>query len=76
MLIDDLLPRIVSESWRDAGFLERLRSDARSTLREQFGYDVPAGVELSFSAGTSATVQVSIVLPCAPAGDFTEFFAC
>ncbi|WNR44548.1 NHLP leader peptide family RiPP precursor [Paenibacillus roseipurpureus] len=64
MSMDTLKVKIIKKAWEDADFKARLLADPRSALKQDFGIDVPEGIELSVLAETSA--HYALVIPPQP----------
>ncbi|WP_116136273.1 BMA_0021/BMA_0022 family TOMM bacteriocin [Trinickia diaoshuihuensis] len=72
----------IALAWRDADFLGELRKDPKQALKDQFGYEYPAQVNLKVNNNTSTWLPdltggwktnqlnaLELVLPPAPAPD-------
>ncbi|OAS16728.1 NHLP leader peptide family RiPP precursor [Paenibacillus oryzisoli] len=64
MSMDTLKEKIIKKAWEDADFKARLLADPRSALKQDFGIDVPEGIELSVLAETPA--HYALVIPPQP----------
>ncbi|MGO4498249.1 NHLP leader peptide family RiPP precursor [Paenibacillus sp. 2RAB27] len=64
MSMDTLKVKIIKKAWEDADFKARLLADPRSALKQDFGIEVPEGIELSVLAETPA--HYALVVPPQP----------
>ncbi|WP_082595934.1 NHLP leader peptide family RiPP precursor [Paenibacillus sp. Soil750] len=64
MSMDTLKVKIIKKAWEDADFKARLLADPRSALKQDFGIEVPEGIELSVLAETPA--HYALVIPPQP----------
>lgn len=64
MSVDSLKVQIIKKAWEDPAFKELLLSDPKAALKQAFGIDVPAGIELKVVEETPTSF--ALVLPPSP----------
>ncbi len=47
MSLESLKVQIIKKAWEDAAFKAKLVSDPKSAIKEVFGVEIPAGIELN-----------------------------
>ncbi|OAS16730.1 NHLP leader peptide family RiPP precursor [Paenibacillus oryzisoli] len=64
MSIDTLKVNIIKKAWEDEDFKARLLADPRSALQEEFGHEIPEGIELNVMAVTPT--KYALIIPPKP----------
>ncbi|OAS16729.1 NHLP leader peptide family RiPP precursor [Paenibacillus oryzisoli] len=64
MSIDTLKVDIIKKAWEDEDFKARLLADPRSALQEEFGHEIPEGIELQVMAVTPT--KYALIIPPKP----------
>jgi hypothetical protein len=64
MSMDTLKVSIIKRAWEDADFKARLLADPRSALRQDFGHEIPEGIELQVMAVTPT--KYALIIPPNP----------
>ncbi|CAN7759599.1 NHLP leader peptide family RiPP precursor [Paenibacillus sp. LjRoot153] len=64
MSIDTLKVNIIKKAWEDPDFKARLLADPRSALQQDFGHNIPEGIELHVMAVTPT--KYALIIPPKP----------
>ncbi len=65
MSTDSLKSKIIQKAWEDPQFKAKLLADPKSALKDEFGLDVPEGIEVTAVEETAS--RYYLVIPPDPA---------
>ncbi|THF81671.1 NHLP leader peptide family RiPP precursor [Cohnella fermenti] len=67
MSVESLKVQIIKKAWEDPEFKQLLLADPQTALKQEFGVDIPEGVELKVVEETASSFY--LVIPPEPSAD-------